>query len=164
MQVPQQPKSFPPDSIARIVLESCQEAAAAGEVPAAAVICDPENWSVLAAERNRILELRDPTAHAELLCIRAACAAAESERLPPDLVLVSALEPCLMCSGAVVHARLSGVIFFAPTLKGPGLERILEQSRDGALLNHYPETRQWETFQSEYQSLLREFFRERRSS
>lgn len=87
------------------------EAAAAGEIPIGAVVIDA-NGTVLAAERNRREELRDPTAHAEVLALRAAGARADDWRLPGCSLIVT-LEPCPMCAGAAMMSRIDRLIFGA---------------------------------------------------
>ena len=94
-------------------------AGARGEVPVGAVIA--RAGAVLAAAGNRTLEQRDPTAHAEMLAIRAACAAAGSERLP-DCDLYVTLEPCAMCAAAISFARLRRVYYAAPDEKGGAVD------------------------------------------
>lgn len=159
-----------PADLRRRVLELAREAAEAGETPVGALALrfspeaehETDRFQIVAAERNRIVERDDATAHAELLAIRAACRAVQNERLE-DVWLVSSLEPCMMCAGAIVHARLAGVIFFAPAEKGPGLRRLLADFREGkARLNHFPECIHAPEFQTETAELLRSFFRARR--
>ena len=99
--------------------EQARAAAARGEVPVGAVIT--RGSLVLAAAGNRTLEDRDPTAHAEMLAIRAACAAAGSERLP-DCDLYVTLEPCAMCAAAISFARLRRVYYAAPDEKGGAVD------------------------------------------
>jgi tRNA(Arg) A34 adenosine deaminase TadA len=100
-------------------LELAAEAAAAGEAPVGAVIV--ENGTVLAAERNRMREAADPTAHAELLAIRAALAARGSGRLDGCDLYVT-LEPCAMCAGAIAHARLRRVVYAAADPKAGAVD------------------------------------------
>ncbi len=102
-----------------LALRLAQEAAAAGEAPVAAVVV--ENGAVLAAERNRMHELRDPTAHAEMLAIRAALAKRGTGRLDGCDLYVT-LEPCAMCAGAIAHARLRRLYFGAEDTKGGAVE------------------------------------------
>ncbi len=107
-----------------------QAAAAArrGEVPVGAVLVDSDG-AVVAADGNRTLELTDPTAHAEMLVIRAAARAAGSERLTGSDLYVT-LEPCPMCAQAVSFARLRRVYYGAPDPKGGGVDhgpRIFSQ-------------------------------------
>ncbi|MDX2482142.1 MAG: nucleoside deaminase, partial [Pseudodonghicola sp.] len=84
-------------------LEQARTAAERGEVPVGAVVVDPFG-KVVALAGNRTRELHDPTAHAEILAIRAACAAAGSERLTGHDLYVT-LEPCAMCAAAIAAAR-----------------------------------------------------------
>jgi tRNA(Arg) A34 adenosine deaminase TadA len=102
-------------------LAEARAAAARGEVPIGAVISGPDG-SILAAASNRTLELRDPTAHAELLAIRAACAALDSERLPGCTLHVT-LEPCPMCASAIAQARIATLVYGASDPKSGGVEQ-----------------------------------------
>lgn len=90
-----------------------------GEVPVGAVVVSP-GGEVLAAEGNRTLELRDPTAHAEMLAIRAACAALGSERLTGCDLYVT-LEPCPMCAAAISAARVARLYYGAADPKSGGV-------------------------------------------
>jgi tRNA(Arg) A34 adenosine deaminase TadA len=116
------------------------EAAAAGrrgEVPVGAVIVESGSGKVLALAGNRTEELADPTAHAEMLVIRAACAARGEPRLP-DCDLYVTLEPCGMCAAAISIARLRRMYFAAYDIKGGGVEhgpRFFHQ----ATCHHAPE-------------------------
>ena len=92
-------------------LAEAQAAAARGEVPVGAVVVDPAGH-VVAAAGNRTRELSDPTAHAEVLALRAACAAAGSERLPDHTLWVT-LEPCPMCAAAISAARIAVLYYGA---------------------------------------------------
>ncbi len=85
-------------------------AARRGEVPVGAVIV--RDGMIVARGRNEIIARRDPTAHAEVLAIRAAAARLRNERLP-GCTLYTTLEPCPMCAGAIIHARLDTVVFGA---------------------------------------------------
>jgi tRNA(Arg) A34 adenosine deaminase TadA len=93
-----------------LALELAEQAAAAGEAPVGAVIV--ENGTVLAAERNRMRELDDPTAHAEFLAIRAALAKRGTGRLDGCDLFVT-LEPCAMCAGAIAHTRIRRITYGA---------------------------------------------------
>lgn len=93
-------------------LSEASAAAARGEVPVGAVLTDPAG-RVVARAGNRTRELSDPTAHAEILAIRAACAAAGSERLPGHRLWVT-LEPCPMCAAAISAARIEVLYYGAP--------------------------------------------------
>ncbi len=100
-------------------LEQAQAAADRGEVPVGAVIVAPDG-QVVAADGNRTRELNDPTAHAEILALRAACAAAGSERLP-DHDLYVTLEPCAMCAAALAAARIRRIYYGASDPKSGGV-------------------------------------------
>ncbi len=100
-------------------LAEARAAAARGEVPVGAVLLDPAG-QVVARAGNRTRELCDPTAHAEILAIRAACAAAGSERLAGHTLYVT-LEPCAMCAAAIAAARLKAVCFGASDPKSGGV-------------------------------------------
>ena len=100
-------------------LAEARAAAARGEVPVGAVIVDAEG-RVVARAGNRTRELHDPTAHAELLAIRAACAAAQSERLIGHALYVT-LEPCAMCAAAISAARLARLYYGASDPKSGGV-------------------------------------------
>lgn len=94
----------------RRCIELAREAASCGEVPVGAVIV--HRGSVIAQARNAQISQCDPTAHAEISCLRQAALQRNNYRLP-DCTLYSTIEPCLMCAGAIMHARLSGVVFGA---------------------------------------------------
>ena len=100
-------------------LNEARLAAGRGEVPVGAVIVAP-GGQVVAAVGNRTRELCDPTAHAEILAIRAACAAAGSERLA-DHDLYVTLEPCAMCAAAIASARIARLYYGAPDPKSGGV-------------------------------------------
>jgi tRNA(adenine34) deaminase len=118
-----------------LALSLAEEAAAAGEAPVGAVIV--EGGVVLAAERNRMRERNDPTAHAELNAIRAALAARGTGRLDGCDLYVT-LEPCAMCAGAIAHARIRRLVFGAGDPKGGAVEhgvRLFESANT----HHHPE-------------------------
>lgn len=100
-------------------LAEARAAAARGEVPVGAVVVGPDGRAVAAAG-NRTRELADPTAHAELLAIRAACAAAGSERLEGHDLYVT-LEPCPMCAAAMSFARIRRLYYGAADPKSGGV-------------------------------------------
>jgi tRNA(adenine34) deaminase len=128
-------------------------AAARGEVPVGAVIT--RKGATIAAAGNRTLELRDPTAHAETLVIRAAAQALGSERLTGCDLYVT-LEPCAMCAGAISFARLRRVYYAAPDPKGGAVDngpRLFSQ----ATCHHAPEV-YGGLREAESAELLRDFF------
>ncbi len=118
-----------------MALRLAEEAAAAGEAPVGAVIVEGER--VLAAERNRMRALADPTAHAELLAIRAALAARGSGRLDGCDLYVT-LEPCAMCAGAVAHARLRRLVYAAADPKAGAVDHGVRLF-DSPACHHRPE-------------------------
>ena len=103
-----------------LALNEAQQAASAGEVPVGAVIVDARG-QVLAAAGNRTRRDCDPTAHAEILAIRQAAAILGQERLAGCTLYVT-LEPCAMCAGALVHARVARVIYGAADPKSGGTD------------------------------------------
>ncbi len=103
-----------------IAMSEAEAAAAAGEVPVGAALVGPDG-ALLARGRNRIEELRDPTAHAEMLVIRAAATLLQTPRLVGCDLYVT-LEPCPMCAAAIGLARLRRVYFGADDPKGGGVE------------------------------------------
>ena len=140
-------------------LDQARAAAAAGEVPVGAVLVEAATGRVLAETRNRIEELADPTAHAELLAIRAAAAALGSPRLPGCDLYVT-LEPCPMCAGAIAFARLRRVYYGAGDPKGGAVDhgvRLFEQPT----CHHRPEV-YGGIAETDAAALLRDFFQARR--
>ncbi|MFM9978741.1 MAG: nucleoside deaminase [Sphingomonadaceae bacterium] len=95
------------------------EAARAGEVPVGAVVV--KDGEIIGEGANRTRRDRDPTAHAEIVAIRAACMGLGEDRLP-DCTLWVTLEPCAMCAGAIAHARLARLVYAAPDPKGGGVD------------------------------------------
>lgn len=119
-----------------LALEEAEAAAGRGEVPVASVIVD-RHGEVAACAANRMQELGDPTAHAELLAIREACARLGQGRLEGCDIYVT-LEPCTMCAAAISFARLRRLYFGAYDPKGGGVEhgaRVFAQ----ATCHHRPE-------------------------
>ena len=100
-------------------LDEARAAAARGEVPVGAVVVAP-GGRVVARAGNRTRELSDPTAHAEILALRAACTAAGSERLPGHDLYVT-LEPCPMCAAALSQARIARIYYGAADPKSGGV-------------------------------------------
>ena len=139
-------------------LREARLAAERGEVPIGAVIVGPDG-AVLAEAGNRTEEMRDPTAHAEMLAIRAAAAKLGAPRLV-DCDLYVTLEPCPMCAQAISFARIRRLYWGAADPKGGGVEhgpRIFDQPT----CHHKPELYPGLS-EGEAGELLRAFFRERR--
>lgn len=112
----------------RAALAEAEAAARAGDVPVGAVVLDPAG-AIVARGRNRREEDGDPTAHAELVAIRAAARATGSWRLEP-LTLVVTLEPCPMCAGAVINARMSRLVFGAADQRAGAVGSLWDVVRD----------------------------------
>jgi len=152
----------------RLMTEAIAEAqrgAAEGEVPVGAVVIargtDREGGAIVAAAHNRPIVLNDPTAHAEMLALREAAAALGAYRLEGAALFVT-LEPCVMCVGAMVHARIAELYFGARDEKAGALGSVYDIGRDG-LLNHRIEV-YGGLMEAECTALLRDFFRSRRGS
>ena len=102
-----------------LAMAEARAAARRGEVPVGAVIVAP-NSQIIATAGNRTRELCDPTAHAEIVALRAACAAAGTERLPGHVLWVT-LEPCAMCAAAIANARIARLVYGASDPKSGGV-------------------------------------------
>ncbi|HEX6979089.1 MAG TPA: nucleoside deaminase [Alphaproteobacteria bacterium] len=142
-----------------LALAEAAKAAAAGEVPVGAVLVDGDSGEVLAAAHNLVEAMHDPTAHAEMLVIRAAAQASGEKRLARCDLYVT-LEPCPMCAQAIAFARLRRLYFGAGDPKGGGVEhgpRIFAQPT----CHHRPEV-YGGIDETRAGALLRDFFRERR--
>jgi tRNA(adenine34) deaminase len=142
-----------------MALAAAEAAAQAGEVPVGAVIVDGASGRVLARAGNRVEADADPTAHAELLAIRAAAAELGTARLAACDLYVT-LEPCPMCAAAIGFARLRRLYYGASDPKGGGVEhgpRIFSQPT----CHHRPEIYSGME-EGRAASLLRDFFRARR--
>ncbi|CAO3422366.1 tRNA-specific adenosine-34 deaminase (EC 3.5.4.33) [Azospirillum doebereinerae] len=153
------PTPFTAPSHMDLAFEDAEAAAARGEVPVGAVIVDAATGSVLARAGNRTEELHDPTAHAEVLAIRAACAAIGQPRLPGCDLYVT-LEPCALCAAAISFARLRRVYYGAYDPKGGAVDhgpRFFGQPT----CHHAPDV-YGGIGETRAGALLRDFFRERR--
>jgi tRNA(adenine34) deaminase len=117
----------------RRALELARDAARAGEVPVGAVLTGPDG-SVLAEAANSPIHRKDPTAHAEVLALRDAARRAGNYRLPGTTLYVT-LEPCAMCAGALVHARVERVVFAAADPKTGACGSVFDIARSERL-NH----------------------------
>ncbi|MDR3462419.1 MAG: nucleoside deaminase [Beijerinckiaceae bacterium] len=150
-------KNFSNEAPMALALQEAEAAFARGEVPVGAVVT--RDGQVVAAAGNRTLEDRDPTAHAEILAIRAACEVLGSERLTGCDLHVT-LEPCAMCAGAISFARIRRLYWGCGDPKGGAVEhgpRFFSQPT----CHHAPEA--YGGFrESEASALLRRFFAERR--
>jgi len=143
-----------------LALEEAKSAALRGEVPVGAVLLGSEG-GLLAHDGNRILELKDATAHPDIQVMRTAARNLGNERLIGTTLFVS-LEPCAMCAGAIAMARVSRLVFAACDPKGGAVlhgPRFFEQPT----CHHRPLVVQTELHAVEAGEILREFFRARRS-
>ena len=141
-----------------LALDEARAAAAAGEVPVGAIVV--ENGVVVGRGQNRVLRDVDPTAHAEIVALREAGRALGNYRLGACEIFVT-LEPCAMCAGAMIHARLGRLIYAAADPKAGAVSSVLE------VLNHPRLNHQMLVtsgiLADESGELLRAFFRERRA-
>jgi tRNA(Arg) A34 adenosine deaminase TadA len=143
----------------RIALEAAQAAAAAGETPVGAAVVDPATGQVIAVAGNGPIAAHDPTAHAEILALRAAAARLGNYRLT-GLTLVVTLEPCAMCAGAISHARIGRLVYGADDPKGGAVAhgpRFFEQPTC-----HWRPLVASGVLASESSAMLTAFFKERR--
>lgn len=140
-------------------LDQARAAATRGEVPVGAVVV--KDGRIIAAAGNRTRELSDPTAHAEVLAIRAACAAAGSERLPGHDLYVT-LEPCPICAGTISAARIARLYYGAADPKSGGVAhgaRVFSHRQ----CHHAPEVYDG-IAAPESEALLKAFFAQRRDA
>jgi tRNA(adenine34) deaminase len=147
------------DNWMRVALEHARLALAAGEVPVGAVIV--KDGEIIGTGFNRNLTDNDPTAHAEVIALREAAARLGNHRLP-GCTLVCTIEPCAMCAGAMVHARISRLIYGAPDPKAGAAGSVLEITNHPRL-NHRIEVISG-VLADECSELLRKFFAEKRKS
>jgi tRNA(adenine34) deaminase len=141
----------------RLALAEAEKALLAGEVPVGAVVV--RGGEVIASAHNGPVGLRDPSAHAEILALRRAAAAQGNYRLAGTTLYVT-IEPCLMCAGALVHARVSRLVFGAPDPKGGAVVSLYGVLQDGRL-NHRVEVTGG-VLREACSEILSRFFREKR--
>ncbi len=151
--------SAAPDKIwLREALAQAEEAQAADEVPIGAIILGPDK-TIVARGQNRVIRDHDPTAHAEIVALRAAGIALKNYRLE-QCTLYATLEPCAMCAGAMIHARIGRLVFGAFDPKAGAVGSVL------SVLNHPQLNRQVEVsggiLAEECGDILRRFFQSRR--
>ena len=140
-----------------LALEQARLAYQIDEVPVGAVLV--QNDSVIGHGYNQTIGLHDPSAHAEMIALRQAAVHTQNYRLPHTTLYVT-LEPCLMCMGAIVHARVERVVIGTLDPK-TGAAISCERHRDKSYLNHEVEI-EYGIMADECATLLRQFFREKR--
>jgi len=142
-----------------IALAQARAAAERGEVPIGAVLVD-EVGRILAENGNRTIELADPSAHAEILVLREAGRIRGNYRLSGTTLYVT-LEPCVMCAGAMVQARVSRLVYGADDPKAGGVVSLFQVGQDARLNHRFTVT--GGLMAEESSGLLKEFFKQRRN-
>lgn len=143
----------------KMALEEAERAGQKGEVPVGAILI--KEGQVLARDHNRCIELSDPTAHAEILVLRKGGKVLENYRLNDSVMYVTA-EPCPMCISAMMHGRISRLVYGAPEPKFGAVESKFKMLRDDGF-NHKLEVSRG-ILEKECAEILKAFFKERRSS
>ena len=141
-------------------LAAARAAARLGEVPVGAVLLDPQG-RIVASAGNRTEADNDPTAHAEISAIRQACQYIGNYRLTEAVIYVT-LEPCVMCIGAMVHARIKRLVYGTPDPKAGAVHSVYHIADDTAL-NHRIQCTSG-VLETECATLLRQFFKEKRTN
>jgi tRNA(adenine34) deaminase len=141
----------------RLAIEQAQLAAKAGEVPVGAVLV--QDGQVISKAFNKPITNHDPSAHAEMLALREAALVAENYRIPGSTLYVT-LEPCAMCSGAMLHARINRVVYGAPDPKTGAAGSVLDLF-SSKQINHQTSV-EGGIMSEECGQLLRDFFKGRR--
>ena len=150
---------MPDSAFMQLALDQARLAWAVGEVPVGAVVV--KDGEVIAAGYNQPIGRHDPTAHAEIVALRAAAEKIGNYRLPGCELYVT-LEPCAMCSGAMMHARLSRVIYAAIDPKTGACGSVLDLFKEEQL-NHHTEVIGG-VLADESSTMLKAFFAERRAA
>jgi tRNA(adenine34) deaminase len=146
------------ESFMRLALEQAKKAAGAGEVPVGAVLV--QDNQVIGSGFNQPIMLNDPSAHAEMMAIRSAAQTLKNYRIPESTLYVT-LEPCAMCCGMMLHARVKRVVFGAPDPK-TGMAGSVTNLFALKEINHQTKV-EGGVLADECGELLREFFKQRRS-
>jgi len=143
----------------RAALEQARLALAAGEVPIGAVVVVDDR--IIASGYNQPIGASDPTAHAEIVALRSAAAAMANYRLPGATLYVT-VEPCLMCVGALVHARVAEVVYGAAEPKTGALASIMRAHETPGLNHRFAVAAG--VLEHECREIVQAFFRERRNA
>jgi tRNA(adenine34) deaminase len=146
------------ESFMRLALQEARTALQRGEVPVGAVVV----WGgkVVASGFNQPIQQVDPTAHAEIVALRGAARALENYRLTGSILYVT-VEPCLMCVGALVHARVETVVFGAAEPKGGAIRSVLRV--EDLVLNHRFDVVEG-VLEADCRQLIQDFFKARRET
>ncbi|MDO8431760.1 MAG: tRNA adenosine(34) deaminase TadA [Candidatus Binatus sp.] len=142
-----------------IALDEARRAQDEGEVPVGAIVV--ANGQIIGAGHNRPIASHDPAAHAEILAMRAAAIVLASYRLIDAAIYVT-LEPCVMCVGAMINARIARVVYGARDEKAGALGSVYDIGRDGRLNHRFEVT--GGVMEAECAALMSEFFRARRAT
>jgi tRNA(adenine34) deaminase len=148
------------DELMGQALQQAQTALSAGEVPVGAVVVAPDG-TIVGRGYNHPISSHDPTGHAEIMALREAARSVGNYRLT-GMTLVCTLEPCVMCAGAIVHARIARLVFGARDPKAGAAGSIYNVTADSRL-NHQPEVVSG-VREAECRQLLQEFFIWKRKS
>lgn len=140
-------------------LAEARKAEAAGEVPIGAIVL--VNGKIVGRGHNHSIEARDPTAHAEIQALRQAARFMKNHRLPGSILIVT-VEPCVMCAGAIVQARVEEVIYGAPDPKAGSLDSHFHIGSEARLNHRFAVTSG--ILEKECGSLMHAFFAARRQS
>ena len=148
----------PHEKYMQLALEEAEKAGQMGEVPIGAILV-AEDGTILTSAHNRTITMADPTAHAEILVLREAALKINNYRLLNTSLYVT-VEPCIMCMGAIVHARISNVIFGTEDPKWGAAGSLYNFAGDKRLNHRVAVTKG--VYEDECRSLVQEFFRARR--
>jgi tRNA(adenine34) deaminase len=148
-------------ALMQLAIEQARAAEAAGEVPVGAIVVAPDGMTILGRGRNRVIADSDPTAHCEIVAMREAGRSLGNYRLT-GCTLVCTLEPCAMCAGAILHARIARLLYAARDPKAGACGSVLSVMNHPAL-NHRVEIVEG-LLADECSAMLTDFFRRRRAN
>ena len=146
------------DKYMKLALKEAEKAGQMGEVPIGAILVS-DDGTTLSAAHNRTIELTDPTAHAEVLALRAAARKINNYRLLNTTLYVT-VEPCIMCMGGIVHARVTNLVYGASDPKWGAAGSLYDFSEDGRLNHRVTITKG--ICEQQCRSLMQNFFRAKR--
>ena len=150
--------SFKDSTYMKIALSEAKKAGQMDEIPVGAVLV-AKSGKILSSAHNQVVYLGDPTAHAEILVLRAAAQKLSNYRLL-NTVLYVTIEPCLMCMGAIIHARVSKIVYGASDPKWGAAGSLYNFAGDSRL-NHHPEITSG-FCENECKYLIQDFFQKKR--